>query len=137
MDPTACEFRGPILKVEGVNVRYDGTQILRVPALHKDGQRLSIAFTVALLQAPDGHLAGVAAIVRDETARWQDRSGIDERTLRAALGRERILAEAKLSNNNMKTGFSYNGHYYSIDGTKLETHSIGADYLYFEIYRKP
>ena len=59
--------------------RY-GTQILRVPALHKDGQSLSIAFTVALLQAPDGHLAGIAAIVRDETARWQE-----EQTLRRRL----------------------------------------------------
>lgn len=59
--------------------RY-GTQILRVPALHKDGQRLSIAFTVALLHAPDGHLSGIAAIVRDETARWQE-----EQTLRRRL----------------------------------------------------
>src|SRR5215471_13295974 len=59
--------------------RY-GTEILRVPALHKDGQRLSIAFTVALLHAPDGRLSGIAAIVRDETARWQE-----EQTLRRRL----------------------------------------------------
>jgi len=59
--------------------RY-GTEILRVPALYKDGQRLSIAFTVALLHAPDGRLSGIAAIVRDETARWQE-----EQTLRRRL----------------------------------------------------
>jgi len=59
--------------------RY-GTEILRVPALHKDGRRLSIAFTVALLHAPDGRLGGIAAIVRDETARWQE-----EQTLRRRL----------------------------------------------------
>ena len=50
--------------------RY-GADVLRVPALRKDGQRLSIAFTVALLQA-DGRVTGIAAIVRDETARWEE-----------------------------------------------------------------
>jgi PAS domain S-box-containing protein len=49
--------------------RY-GADVLRVPALRKDGQRISIAFTVALLQA-DGQVTGIAAIVRDETARWE------------------------------------------------------------------
>jgi PAS domain S-box-containing protein len=49
--------------------RY-GADVLRVPALRKDGQRISIAFTVALLQA-DGRVTGIAAIVRDETARWE------------------------------------------------------------------
>ena len=29
-----------------------GTDVLRVPALHKDGRSLSIAFTVSLLTAP-------------------------------------------------------------------------------------
>src|SRR5262245_21069072 len=49
--------------------RY-GTEVLRVPALHKDGHTLSIAFTVALLHAADGGIQAIAAIVRDETARW-------------------------------------------------------------------
>ena len=31
--------------------RY-GTEVLRVPAVHKDGRRLSIAFTVALVYSP-------------------------------------------------------------------------------------
>lgn len=50
--------------------RY-GADVLRVPALRKDGQRISVAFTVALLQA-DGQVTGIAAIVRDETARWEE-----------------------------------------------------------------
>lgn len=50
--------------------RY-GADVLRVPALRKDGQRISIAFTVALLQA-DGRVTGIAAIVREETARWEE-----------------------------------------------------------------
>jgi PAS domain S-box-containing protein len=59
--------------------RY-GTEVLRVPALHKDGRTLSIAFTVALLHAEDGGIQAIAAIVRDETARWEE-----ERALRRRL----------------------------------------------------
>lgn len=51
--------------------RY-GTDLLRVPALHKQGKPLSIAFTVALLHGPDGKVSGIAAVVRDDTARWND-----------------------------------------------------------------
>jgi PAS domain S-box-containing protein len=51
--------------------RY-GTSLLRVPALHKDGRRLSIAFTVGLLTGEDGKVRGVAAVIRDETARFEE-----------------------------------------------------------------
>ena len=57
-----------------------GNDLLRVPALHKDGRSLSIAFTVALLSDPSGAITSIAAIIRDETARWQD-----ERQLRRRL----------------------------------------------------
>ena len=59
--------------------RY-GTDLLRVPALHADGQRRSIAFTVTLLTNPDGTVSGIAAVVRDETQRWAN-----ERALRAEI----------------------------------------------------
>ena len=59
--------------------RY-GAEVLRVPALHKDGRTFSIAFTVALLHAEDGGIQAIAAIVRDETARWEE-----ERALRRRL----------------------------------------------------
>jgi PAS domain S-box-containing protein len=57
-----------------------GTEVLRVPALHKNGHTLSIAFTVAMLHAGDGGIQAIAAIVRDETARWEE-----ERALRRRL----------------------------------------------------
>jgi PAS domain S-box-containing protein len=57
-----------------------GTEVLRVPALHKNGHTLSIAFTVALLPAGDGGIQAIAAIVRDETTRWEE-----ERALRRRL----------------------------------------------------
>lgn len=51
--------------------RY-GSDVLRVPALHKEGKPLSIAFTVAMLYTPDGKVSAIVAIVRDETVRWTD-----------------------------------------------------------------
>ena len=54
------------------------TDVLRVPALHKDGRALSIAFTVSLLDGVQGRV--IAAIVRDETARWNE-----ERELRRRI----------------------------------------------------
>jgi PAS domain S-box-containing protein len=56
-----------------------GADVLRVPALHKDGKPLSIAFTVALLGSA-GAVEAVVAIVRDETQRW-----LEERELRRRM----------------------------------------------------
>jgi PAS domain S-box-containing protein len=50
-----------------------GDSLLEVPAQHREGKQLSIAFTVSLLTGPDGTLAGLAAVVRDDTTRWQER----------------------------------------------------------------
>lgn len=57
-----------------------GADVLRVPALHKDGHTLSIAFTVSMLFSEDHQVCGIVAIVRDETARFAE-----ERKLRARL----------------------------------------------------
>jgi len=51
--------------------RY-GAEVLRVPALHKDGRALSIAFTVALVNSPDSESHAIVAIVRDDTQRWKE-----------------------------------------------------------------
>jgi len=60
------------------HTRY-GTEVLRVPALHKDGRTLSIAFTVALLRAPGDGARVIAAIVRDETSRWNEERALRQR----------------------------------------------------------
>jgi len=59
-----------------------GTTLLRVPAVHKDGQSLSIAFTVALLHSagPEKSVTGIVAVIRDETSRFTE-----ERNLRKRL----------------------------------------------------
>ena len=58
--------------------RY-GTEVLRVPAAHKDGRRLSIAFTVALLYSPSHEVQAIVAIIRDETSRWEEERAIRQR----------------------------------------------------------
>lgn len=58
--------------------RY-GTTLLRVPALHKEGRQLSIAFTVCLLQDAQGRVEGVAAVIRDETARFEEDKALRRR----------------------------------------------------------
>ncbi|MBB2962773.1 PAS domain S-box protein [Methylobacterium sp. R2-1] len=67
--------------------RY-GTSLLKVPALHKDGRALSIAFTVALLHGANGEVTGIAAIIRDETERFQEERNLRRRVaeLEEALG---------------------------------------------------
>ena len=49
--------------------RY-ASEVLRVPALRKNGTPLSLAFTVALISSARGY--AIAAIVRDETKRWNE-----------------------------------------------------------------
>jgi PAS domain S-box-containing protein len=64
--------------METGTTRY-GNDVLRVPAVHKDGRALSIAFTVALLYSPDKELSGIAAVIRDETARFQEDRNLRKR----------------------------------------------------------
>lgn len=56
--------------METGTTRY-GEQLLKVPATHKDGRTLSIAFTVAMLFDENRTVTGVAAVIRDETARFK------------------------------------------------------------------
>ena len=51
-----------------------GGRLLEVPALHRDGRPLSVAFTVSLLVRPgETRPDGIAAVLRDDTARFQER----------------------------------------------------------------
>lgn len=65
--------------------RY-GTSLLKVPALHKDGRTLSIAFTVALLRDAQGRPEAIAAIVRDETVRFNEDRNLRKRLAELEAG---------------------------------------------------
>ncbi|MES2953986.1 MAG: PAS domain S-box protein [Pseudomonadota bacterium] len=58
--------------------RY-GNDVLRVPAVHKDGHSLSIAFTVALLHTPEGKVSAIVAVIRDETSRFAEERNLKKR----------------------------------------------------------
>ncbi|HYB77040.1 MAG TPA: PAS domain S-box protein [Candidatus Bathyarchaeia archaeon] len=57
-----------------------GRSVLAVPALTKDGRRISIEFNVVLVKDADGKVLGVAATMQDVTARWER-----DKALRARL----------------------------------------------------
>ncbi|MGI9024186.1 MAG: PAS domain-containing protein [Burkholderiaceae bacterium] len=65
-----------------------GNDLLRVPAVHKDGRAMSIAFTVAMLFTPEQKVGAIVAVIRDETIRFND-----DRALRKRLAD----AEAKVA----------------------------------------
>ena len=56
-----------------------GDQVLRVPALRKDGRRFSIAFTVGLLQKTDGQVEGIFAVMRDDTEAFNTHKALRDR----------------------------------------------------------
>lgn len=55
------------------------TSLLAVPAMRKDGTRISVEFTIVMLRDETGAVTGFAAVMRDVTARWEEM-----RRLRAA-----------------------------------------------------
>jgi PAS domain S-box-containing protein len=64
--------------METGTTRY-GTSLLKVPAKHKDGSTLSIAFTVGMLFDEKHQANGVAAVIRDETARFAEERALQKR----------------------------------------------------------
>jgi PAS domain S-box-containing protein len=53
--------------------------VLRVPAVHKDGRALSIAFTVGLLYGAQHEVTGIVAVIRDETTRYAEERNLRKR----------------------------------------------------------
>ena len=50
--------------------RY-GSELLAVPAIRNDSRRISVEFTIVLLNDDTGKPMGTAAIIRDITERWR------------------------------------------------------------------
>jgi PAS domain S-box-containing protein len=63
--------------------RYGHGDLLSVPALRKDGTRLSIEFTIVPLKDEAGAMAGMAAILRDVTARFEEMRALRQRAVSA------------------------------------------------------
>jgi PAS domain S-box-containing protein len=54
------------------STRYGSGEILAVPALRKDGRRISIEFTVVPFRDDQARMIGIAAMLRDVTARFEE-----------------------------------------------------------------
>jgi PAS domain S-box-containing protein len=58
--------------------RY-GKELLKVPALRKDGKRLSIEFSILLVRDPQNEIIGSGAVMRDVTERWKKEKALNEK----------------------------------------------------------
>ena len=52
--------------------RYQAGALLAVPAVRKDGSRISIEFTIVPFQDDAGRMVGIAAVMRDVTERFEE-----------------------------------------------------------------
>ncbi len=66
-------------RVMATGVTRYGREVLAVPALTKDGTRISIEFNIVLVRGAGGELLGAAATIQDVTARWQQQKELKAR----------------------------------------------------------
>ena len=59
--------------------RYGHGDLLSVPALRRDGTRISVEFTIVPLHDARGRMEGIAAIMRDVTARFDEMKALRAR----------------------------------------------------------
>jgi PAS domain S-box-containing protein len=67
------------------HTRYGSGEILAVPAMRKDGRRISIEFTLLPFRDAAGGMIGIAAILRDVTVRFEEIRAL-RKELAEALG---------------------------------------------------
>ena len=77
----ARHWAGYSATMQSGSTRYGAGEILAVPAMRKDGRRISIEFTILPFRDVAGRMEGIAAILRDVTARFEE-----TRALRRQLG---------------------------------------------------
>ena len=66
--------------------RYGSGDLLSVPALRKDGGRISVEFTIVPLKDAGGAMLGMAAILRDVTARFEETKALRKRLAELEAG---------------------------------------------------
>jgi PAS domain S-box-containing protein len=58
--------------------RY-GKELLKVPAIRKDGTSISVEFTIMLVRNLRNEIMGTAAIIRDVTERWKQEKELKQK----------------------------------------------------------
>ena len=59
--------------------RYGAGELLAVPAIRQDGSRISVEFTIVPFRDERGAMVGIAATMRDVTARFEEMRGLRRR----------------------------------------------------------
>lgn len=59
--------------------RYGAGDMLAVPGLTRDGRRISLEFTIALIKDPAGKVTGMAAVLRDITPRFEEMKALKKK----------------------------------------------------------
>jgi len=72
--------------VETGRSRYGDGDLLSVPAIRKDGERISVEFAIVPLKDETGGMVGMAALMRDVTQRFEEMKAL-RRQLAAAAER--------------------------------------------------
>lgn len=75
------------LVMQSGSSRYS-TDLLSAPALHKNGSRISTEFSMVMVKDKEGKMLGVAAIIRDVSARWQREKELKERIKALEAGKD-------------------------------------------------
>jgi PAS domain S-box-containing protein len=80
----ARHWAGYAATMQSGTTRYGAGEILAVPAVRKDGRRISIEFTILPFHGDDGQIIGIAAILRDVTARFEEMRALRRQLAAAA-----------------------------------------------------
>jgi PAS domain S-box-containing protein len=64
--------------------RYGEGDLLAVPGLRKDGQRISVEFTIVPLKDGTGKITGLAAVMRDVTVRFNEIKALKQKLAQAS-----------------------------------------------------
>jgi PAS domain S-box-containing protein len=68
-----------IQKVMNTGKTRYGKELLKVPAIRKDGTSISVEFTIMLVRNLQNEIIGTAAIIRDVTERWKQEKELKQK----------------------------------------------------------
>lgn len=84
----ARHWAGYAATMRSGRTRYGAGEVLAVPALRKDGGRISIEFTILPFRDASGRMAGIAAIMRDVTRRFEEVKALRKELANATSNKE-------------------------------------------------
>jgi len=78
--------------IETGESRYGAGDLLSVPSIRRDGQRISVEFTIVPLKDEQGQMTGMAAVMRDVTKRFDEMKALRQKLSEATGSAERESA---------------------------------------------